>query len=298
MSGDWETAVRGWRERNALLAQYEGHQRRPSLSHEYMLYQALIGAWPETVDDEFVERMRGYALKAAREGKQETSWTNPNEAYEAGLAKFVGDLLDETTSAEFLSSFRQFSQRTALIGALNGLSQLALKVLTPGVPDFYQGTEFWDFSLVDPDNRRPVDFAARRRELDREEPDWPDLAAHWRDGRIKFALTRRLLRLRRDFTELFERGTYEPLPVTGSHAGHVIAFARRWKRQEIVVAIGRHFAPLTDGGRRWPSAVDSVLPVDNATYADVIGPFHKIRGTDVNLAYPFQHIPVCVLQRL
>ena len=129
-----------------------------------MLYQALIGAWPERIDPDFIARMQGFALKAAREGKLETSWTNPNEAYEAGLTRFVGKLLDNS-SDEFVASFGGFAARVALLGALNGLSQLALKALTPGVPDFYQGTELWDFSLVDPDNRRPVDFAARRQML-------------------------------------------------------------------------------------------------------------------------------------
>lgn len=298
LAGDWDAAVRGWRERNALLAQYEGHARLPSLSHEYMLYQALIGAWPQTIDGVFVERMRGYALKAAREGKQETSWTNPNETYEAGLAKFVGDLLDESVSGEFLASFRQFAERTALLGALNGLSQLALKTLGPGVPDFYQGTEFWDLSLVDPDNRRPVDFAARRRELEQDAPDWTDLAKHWRDGRIKFALTHRLLRLRHDFAELFQRGNYEPLPVSGPQADHVIAFARTWKGQQLIVAIGRHFGPLSDGGRHWPATFSAAIPpAAGVDYVDVLGTYPKMRSNDLSLSSLFRPIPICVLRR-
>lgn len=230
LAGEWETCVRGWREKNALLAQHVGGERQPSLSHEYMLYQALIGAWPERVDPDFVTRMQGFALKAAREGKLETSWTNPNEAYEAGLRRFVGKLLDNS-SAEFVASFGGFAARVALLGALNGLSQLALKALTPGVPDFYQGTELWDFSLVDPDNRRPVDFAARRQMLRQSHVNCADLAMHWRDGRIKLALTQNLLRLRREFADVFRRGSYEPLPVSGPHTGHVISFARAWKRQ-------------------------------------------------------------------
>ena len=139
--------------------------RFPSAAHEYMLYQALIGAWPGTIDGTFIERMQAYALKAAREGKQETSWTSPHEAYERSLLDFVRALLDPARSAEFLSSFGEFAARTALLGALNGLSQLALKVLLPGVPDFYQGSEFWDLSLVDPDNRRALDFKAREQAL-------------------------------------------------------------------------------------------------------------------------------------
>ena len=121
--------------------------------------------------------MQAYALKAAREGKQETSWLNPNEAYEAGLQTFLARILDRSVSAEFLDSLETLAQRISLLGALNSLSQITLKATMPGVPDFYQGTEFWDLSLVDPDNRRPVDFAERAAVLAAmETPDWADLA--------------------------------------------------------------------------------------------------------------------------
>jgi (1->4)-alpha-D-glucan 1-alpha-D-glucosylmutase len=297
LAGEWDVAVRGWRERNALLAQYENGERRPSLAHEYMLYQALVGALPETIDEGFVARMRAFALKAAREGKQETSWTNPNHAYEAGLEKFVGDLLDDKISAEFLSSFRQFSERTTLLGAINGLSQLALKVLLPGVPDFYQGTEFWDLSLVDPDNRRPIDFALRSKELERGPPNWPALAQHWRNGRVKFALTRKLLQLRRGHVDLFRSGDYRPLPVTGRDAGHVIAFARTLKREQLIVAVGRHFGALTDGGRHWPQAWEAAITLGPATYEDALGT-HGWRDHEPDLSLLFQPIPVSVLRRV
>src|ERR1019366_2946988 len=117
----WGAAVQAWQRQNAPLIQHLDGQRQPAKAHEYMLYQALIGAWPELIDKDFVERMRGYALKAAREAKQETSWTNPNVAYEAALHDFVGNLLDARISAEFLASFGEFAARTALLGALNGL---------------------------------------------------------------------------------------------------------------------------------------------------------------------------------
>ena len=299
LAEEWEVCVRGWREKNALLAQHVDGERRPSLSHEYMLYQALIGAWPERIDQDFIARMQAYALKAAREGKLETSWTSPNEGYETGLTKFVGDLLDEKSSGEFVASFGAFAARTALIGALNGLSQLALKALTPGVPDFYQGTELWDFSLVDPDNRRPVDFARRHEMLETAPAAWADLAGNWRDGRIKLALTHSLLRLRREFAEVFGRGSYEPLPVSGPHAGgHVIAFARTWKRQQIVVAIGRHFASLTDGGRHWPAQWDAVIGSDGAAcYRDLLGSCAGPLQGDLPAAKLFEHLPVAVLLR-
>ncbi len=295
LADDWNEAVHTWREQNAPLVTQAGGHRCPSIGHEYMLYQALIGAWPEAVDKNFVTRIQAYALKAAREAKQETSWTNPNEPYEAGLLDFVGKVLDAGVSYSFLSSFGDFAARTTLLGALNSLSQLALKTLLPGVPDFYQGTELWDLSLVDPDNRRPVDFTARLRLLAQPAP-WPALAVNWRDGLVKLALTHQLLALRQRFGELFRRGAYEPLPVTGKHAAHVIAFARRWKRQRLIVAIGRHFAPLSDGGRQWPSGLQGALEQPPASYEILLGRDPGRHSSDLSLAALFETIPVCILR--
>jgi (1->4)-alpha-D-glucan 1-alpha-D-glucosylmutase len=141
----------------------------------------------------------------------------------------------------------------ALLGALNSLTQLVLKATMPGVPDFYQGTETWDLSLVDPDNRRPVDFAARRAALDTSAaPDWPALASSWTDGRIKLALTHRLLTLRNELPAVFADGAYEPIEVTGPDREHLVAFRRSRGRDRVVVAVARHFARRTDSGRHWP----------------------------------------------
>src|SRR5262249_20469284 len=147
---------------NEYLIESSESSRIPSSAHEYMLYQALLGAWPlDGPNADFVERMLAYAVKAAREGKQQTSWLAPNEGYEAGLQRFVARLLDPVHSQRFITSFEAFAHRAALMGALNSLTQATLKATMPGVPDFYQGTELWDLSLVDPDNRRPVDIAKR-----------------------------------------------------------------------------------------------------------------------------------------
>ena len=299
LAGDWDTAVQDWHSRNAALVHHPQGKPRPSKAHEYMIYQALIGAWPGASDGDFTKRMQAYALKAAREGKQETSWTNPDEEYETALQDYVGALLDPAVSAGFLASFGQFAARTELLGALNGISQLALKTLLPGVPDFYQGTEFWDLSLVDPDNRRAVDFAARRRELSADDPDWTTLAANWRDGRIKLLLMLLLLQLRHKFAEIFTRGTYEPLTVTGPRAGHVIAFARSLKGQQLVVAIGRHFAPLSDGGRQWPTRFDAAIELaPNSEYEDVLDTSPGLRTGKTGLDDLFKTIPVSVLRRI
>lgn len=255
LAGEWASAVGKWKLLNAPHLVIDGETRAPSAAFEYMLYQTLLGAWPLQRDEAFVERIQGYALKAAREGKQETSWLNPNAAYEDGLRTFIARILDPSQSGPFLDSMESWVQRIALLGALNGLSQITLKAMIPGVPDFYQGTEFWDFSLVDPDNRRPVDFMARAAALDElANPDWAGLTRDWSDGRIKLAWTRQLLKLRAELPSLFARGGYEPLQVTGRDRDHVIAFARRLDRDAVIVVVTKAFAALTQDGRRWPDS--------------------------------------------
>jgi (1->4)-alpha-D-glucan 1-alpha-D-glucosylmutase len=138
-----------------------------------------------------------------------------------------------------------------MLGALNGLSQLVLKATVPGVPDFYQGTELWDFSLVDPDNRRAVDFEVRAQMLEKAECHFVP-STEWRSGRIKLALVKRLLKTRTEYPILFADGRYEPIDISGVHRDHVIGFARVLGKEAIIVGVGRHFAPFTEGGRHWP----------------------------------------------
>jgi len=296
LAEDWDAAVKDWHSRNAALVQHRNGRRLPSRSHEYMVYQALVGAWPGKTDTELVGRTQNYAVKAAREGKAETNWTDPNEAYEAALRAFVAGLLDPAISAGFLASFETFAARTTLLGALNSLSQLALKSLLPGVPDFYQGTELWDLSLVDPDNRQPVDFSARQSFLTEGRLPWDTLASRWQDGRIKLAVTHALLALRQGLPDLFRHGTYEPIEAAGPHAGHVVAFARAWKKQRLVVVVGRHFAPLTDGGRLWPSGWEATLPLPFGKYRDVFDPAAAGHRNEVSVATLFATLPVSAMQ--
>ena len=295
LTDDWDAAVKQWRELNAPLIERRGKARRPSAGHEYMIYQALIGAWPGQSGADFTERMQAYAIKAAREGKQQTSWTTPDEDYERALTDFVGALLDPARSGEFLGSLAAFASRTSLLGALNGLSQLALKALTPGVPDFYQGSEFWDLSLVDPDNRRPVDFRQRQDTL-RQPADWQALASNWQTGEIKLALTHALLDLRARYADLFQNGSYEPVQVSGPHARHLIAFSRIFRRQRLVVAVGRHFAPLTDGGRRWPNRIDARLGIErDGVYRDLLAATGQAAIDVPDIGATLATIPVAVL---
>jgi (1->4)-alpha-D-glucan 1-alpha-D-glucosylmutase len=291
--GEWASAIGRWKILNAPHLVVEGSMRSPSAAFEYMLYQALVGAWPLAEhDDAFLERMQAYALKAAREGKQETSWLNPHAAYEAGLRAFLARILDPELSAEFLGSLHSFTQRTSLLGALNSLSQITLKATVPGVPDFYQGTEFWDFSLVDPDNRRPVDFAARASALASvEAPDWADLVRNWTNGRIKLAWTRHLLKLRAEFAEVFAQGDYQPLEVIGPHRDHVIAFARRHDGDAVIVAVGKSLAPLTQEGRVWPDAEAYDGAIVMSGYS-----LEGISGNELPLADAFKHLPAAIMK--
>lgn len=299
LSADWNSAVKEWRGQNAALVRTRGNRRWPSAAHEFMIYQALIGTWPGQTGKDLTERMQAYAIKAAREGKLQTSWTDPDEDYEKALTGFVGALLDPQVSHLFLKSFAAFAARTSLLGALNSLSQLALKVLLPGAPDFYQGTEFWDFSLVDPDNRHAVDFLARQHALTASNLEWDSLALQWQDGRIKLALTQALLRLRRQFADLFENGTYEPLHVSGPHAGHIVAFARAWKNQRLVFAIGRHFAPLTEGGRQWPKSFQATIENDTGReYEDVLSTLNGQRLVTLETGNIFRRVHVATLKMI
>jgi (1->4)-alpha-D-glucan 1-alpha-D-glucosylmutase len=293
LPGEWASAVGRWKILNAPQLVVEASMRSPSAAFEYMLYQALVGAWPlDERDDSFLERMQAYALKAAREGKQETSWLNPHAAYEAGLRTFLERILDPALSAEFLSSLRSFTQRTSLLGALNSLSQITMKATMPGVPDFYQGTEFWDFSLVDPDNRRPVEFAARASALAAlETPDWESLAQNWTNGRVKLAWTRHLLKLRTELAEVFAHGDYQPLEVIGPHRDHVIAFARHHGGDAVIVAVGKSLAPLTQGGRVWPGAEAYDGAIVTRGYS-----VEGVSGNELPLADAFKHLPAAIIK--
>ena len=294
--GEWTSAVARWKVLNAPHLVVQGTMRAPSATFEYMLYQALLGSWPlGERDDSFRERIQAYALKAAREGKQETSWLNPNEAYENGVRSFIDRILNPEISGEFLRSLETLAKRLALLGALNSLSQLTLKATIPGVPDFYQGTELWDLSLVDPDNRRPVDFSERAKVLaGLERPDWGSLARNWPNGHVKLAWTRHLLKLRNEHPELFADGEYQPIAVSGKGREHVIAFARRLGREALIVAVAKSFSPFSQGGRVWPSAEVYDAALDVSGYA--VEGFAEADATELCISDLFKHLPVAILK--
>lgn len=290
--GEWTSAVARWKVLNASHLALNGNLRAPSATFEYMLYQTLLGAWSlEGTDASFVERIQAYALKAAREGKEETSWLNPHEAYENGVNSFIEKILDHALSGEFLEALQTLARRVALLGALNSLSQLTLKATLPGIPDFYQGTEFWDLSLVDPDNRRPVDFAARHAALrSLDNPDWGSLIKSWPDGQLKLAWTRQLLKLRNELGDVFAQGSYQPLEVRGAHADHVIAFTRRHGRAAAIVVVGRQFAPFTQAGREWPTleGLDAIVDITGYTAPG-------LAANELPVARAFRDFPAAVI---
>src|SRR3989441_731527 len=214
-----ETATRG--SHGYDVADHDRLRAVPGANTEYLIYQTLVGAWP--VD---LARLREYLLKAVHEAKTHTSWINPDVRYDEAIVAFAEALLDPTRSQAFLDDFTAFQARVAHFGALNSLAQTLIKITAPGVPDFYQGTELWDLSLVDPDNRRPVDWALRRRllgELERALASTSDRAGfafglfkEKEDGRVKLYLIREALALRRARPALFAAGEYRPLEARGA----------------------------------------------------------------------------------
>ena len=248
----WARHVMRWRRLNRML-RVGGV---PSPNDEYLIYQTMVGAWPYVLTDENLRelnaRLKAYIVKAVREAKRETSWHTPNAAYEAGCQSFIERLLLSAEAEPFRQDFVSFHALVARFGALNSLSQTVLKLTLPGVPDMYQGCELWDLSLVDPDNRRPVDFTRRRKALHdltaASRGAGPEivheLAATWRSGILKLHVTAVLLAARRRVPKLFADGSYEPLPVRGPAARHVVAFARRTASDTMIVAVGRLFARL------------------------------------------------------
>ena len=263
---EWRAAVGRWHRWNRRHAVEVDGQPAPDRNDEYLLYQTLVGAWPlEPPGPDgaaaFTERIQAYLLKAAREAKVNTSWVNPNPAYDEAIQAFVARILDPAPGNRFLADFAAFHPPLALLGMVNGLAQVLLKIAAPGVPDFFQGTERWDFSLVDPDNRRPVDFAARAARLEELRSRLAagdllglarELVEHWPDGRIKLYTIHRALACRGAVPRLFVAGEYLPLRTEGAGAGHLCAFARRHGSRAVLVVVPRLCARLTGAGARLP----------------------------------------------
>lgn len=230
--------VEHWR---TLAAKLRDDAQSPSAGDELILYQVLLGSWPLDLDldvEDYQQRLWQWQQKALREAKLQSSWSAPNEAYEQAVEAFLSRLLLSEEGHALRTALATAAQAIAAAGAVNSLAQSLLRLTVPGVPDLYQGDEFWDFSLVDPDNRRPVDFNARQRALNTP-ADIGELLFNWRDGRIKQALIAQVLALRKADPEIFRHGRYTPLEVTGKHADHVVAFCREHQGKQLLVVVPR-----------------------------------------------------------
>jgi len=255
----WLFHLRRWRDWNRARKHQVDDQPAPTRNDEFLLYQTLIGTWPfESLDDAgwktYTERIEQFALKAAREAKERTSWANTNSEYERALGDFTRAILDRSPHNRFLGDFEEFARHIARIGGVNSISQTLLKLTSPGVPDIYQGNELLEFNLVDPDNRRPVDYGRRKELLEmlqrgaastHELPArvW-DLTTAPGNSAAKLYATWKTLNFRQQHPRVFQRGSYVPLHATGEKSEHVIAFARQHEGQTIIVAVPRLCARL------------------------------------------------------
>jgi len=260
---DWRSAVQRWSRLNRRRRREVDGEPAPSARDEYLYYQMLVGIWPLTPPDaagraSLTERLQAYMEKATHEAKQRTSWINPNKAYDEAVGNFVSETLLGAPQNRFLAEVQEFCGRIGEAGQLNSLSQLALKLLSPGVPDIYQGQELWNYSLVDPDNRRPVDFSQCRQAL-AELKSWEEaptderaarscqLGQAYTDPRLKLLVTRTLLQLRRRLAHLWTTGEYVSLEAVGPLAEHLVALA--WRNSEshqieLIAAIPRFLHKL------------------------------------------------------
>ncbi len=253
--GEWADRVGRWSHLNkGHRSEIEAGVFAPDANEEYLLYQSLVGVWPATegesrVAGDFKSRIQAFMKKALCEAKVHSSWINPDPDYEAAVARFIDAILDPEQSGEFLGDLAHFVDRVAAAGRINSIAQTVIRCTAPGIPDTYQGTESWDYSLVDPDNRRPVDYDSRRRSLDELRERSPDRLS---DPRAKLLATWRALDCRRRHRDLFGRGEYVPLAVEGPKADHVFAFLRSLDNEAALIAVPRLIAALASGSSERP----------------------------------------------
>ena len=323
---EWMETVKRWQRMNRRAKPVVDEARVPGTNEEYLLYQTLLGVWPlEALERELTEeehraleeRVAAYLNKALREAKLHTSWINVNEPYEKACAEFLRHLLDrDATGNPFLADLQRFLPRVAIPGIYNSLAQVVLKVTVPGVPDLYQGTELWDFALVDPDNRRPVDYAARQARLAELAPleglalqaQIAEARARPADGTLKLLVILRALAHRRRRREIYEGGAYLPLVAEGPRARHVVAFARVAGDGRAAISVtGRFFAPREGSGQAPADAAlwegtHLLLPAELArgSYREVISDAEVTTGGDRKTGLPlgriFSMLPVAILE--
>jgi (1->4)-alpha-D-glucan 1-alpha-D-glucosylmutase len=319
--GEWHRAIRSWHALNLGHKTKLANTEIPSASEEYLFYQSLAGVWPLNVPEprereELTARMQKYMRKALREAKVRSSWINPNVPYEQAVDRFIRASLEHSPENLFLREFTAFIEKIKGAGMWNSLSQLLLKIASPGVSDFYQGSEIWDFSLVDPDNRRPVDYPLRQELLAKLRrmraqgtvPLVDELTRRPTDGALKLYVTSRALCFRRSNGDLLTKGSYIPLRAAGLRQNHVIAFGRALGRRCVIAVAGRFFMALGAektrpiGEEAWgDSALMLRRDISRAAYRDVFsgGSIETVRRNGkrtLRLAEVFAHLPVALLE--
>ena len=303
----WGRSLQKWRTTNRRFKKQIDDAEAPDAGEEYLLYQTLLGTWPVDLDGapvpsvgpKFIARIQRYMAKALKEAKLNTSWIQPNENWDDAMQEFVARILEAGPRNKFLPAFLPVVAEIARLGAINSLAQTVIKLTAPGVPDIYQGTEIWDDSLVDPDNRRPIDYARRREMLTQiENVPANELMQCWPDGRIKMRLTQRLLHLRRENPELFREGIYEPINFGGAFADCAIGFVRRHRDRAIIVIVPRlssrvGFPPIGD---RWQDT-HVVRPAGMSNLRDVFSDRKvRVENSQLRLAVAMSQLPFAVLQ--
>ncbi len=324
---DWRRCLVKWSRVNKKKKAVVEGQPVPDRNEEYLLYQTLVGMWPlhpfrDTDYKMLMERIRDYMLKAIREAKVNTSWISPNLPYEDTLLKFIDASLSRPGTNPFLKEFDPFVKKVSYFGMFNSLSQTLLKIFSPGIPDFYQGTELFDFSLVDPDNRRPVDFGARKEllkalkeKMSGSASDLSEFARgllqEWRDGSIKLYVTFRSLNYRKENRQLFMEGAYLPLQGNGALKENICAFARTWEGKVVLVIVPRFLTRLVKSADESPLGHEVwgdswlVLPPEipavrfnNVFTAETIGTVERDGRTGLTLDRVFANFPVAMLEAI
>jgi (1->4)-alpha-D-glucan 1-alpha-D-glucosylmutase len=307
----WRRSLQRWRLANRRWKQTINDLEAPDANEEYLLYQTLLGTWPVQSDGEperaatpeYIERIQAYMAKALHEAKINTSWIQPNEQWDAAMRDFVAKILDASPRNKFLPIFLPAAKEIARLGAINSLTQTLLKLTSPGVPDIYQGNEIWDYSLVDPDNRRPVDYNRRREVLETVATANPqELLETWPDGRIKMFLTQRVLRFRREHADLFQRGEYLPLRVRGTLAECCLSFVRQLADKWIVVIVPRlssrvGFPPIGEPWKETAIDLPEAISLESAHDLFTCHP-GRLEGRQVKLADALSILPFAIITNL